>query len=182
MRYDAFTAGVDLGGLRTTNDIKILICYMLYSVKTPLTKSQIIEILIEKGLANYFEVTDAMQGLIKEKHIKEEKGSLVVSPSGEIIATRLDVDLPYTVRTTAVETALAMLNKIKIEKENPVEIVKTNIGYNVSCHISGGEFELLSFTIYVPEYEQAKLVKKNFQNDPTTFYNNFIKSLINNKI
>lgn len=181
MRYDAFTAGVELGGLRTTNDIKILICYMIYSVKVPLTKSQIIEVLIEKSLANYFEVTDALENLLKDKHIINDENGLSITESGEIIATRLDVDLPYTVRTTAVETALSMLNKIKIINENPVEIAKTDLGYNVTCHISGGEFEMLNFTLYVPEYEQAKLVKKNFQNDPSKFYNTVLQSLIQNR-
>ena len=36
MTYDAFSAGVELGGLRNQNDIKILICYLIYSINAPI--------------------------------------------------------------------------------------------------------------------------------------------------
>ena len=54
MEYDAFTAGIEPGGLRTKNDIRIMVCYILNSVKAPLSKENILNILQEKGLANYF--------------------------------------------------------------------------------------------------------------------------------
>ena len=57
MEFDAFTAGIEPGGLRTKNDIRIMVCYILNSVKAPLSKENILNILQEKGLANYFEIT-----------------------------------------------------------------------------------------------------------------------------
>ena len=39
-------------------------------------------------------------------------------------------------------------------------IVRTENGYNVTCHISGGEMELMSLTVYVPDLYQAREVKK----------------------
>lgn len=55
MEYDTFTAGVGPGGLRTKNDIRVLLCYLLASVNVPLHREDILSILQEYDLANYFE-------------------------------------------------------------------------------------------------------------------------------
>ena len=39
--FDAFTGGVEPGGLRSQSDIRLLICYMLASVQEPLSKEDI---------------------------------------------------------------------------------------------------------------------------------------------
>ena len=38
MQYDAFDAGIELGGLRNRDDIRLLICYLLKSVDAPMTR------------------------------------------------------------------------------------------------------------------------------------------------
>ena len=39
MEFDAFNAGIEPGGLRSKNDIRILICYMLCGAGAPLSKT-----------------------------------------------------------------------------------------------------------------------------------------------
>ena len=56
MKQDAFSAGVEPGGLWHKNDIRILLCYILASVGAPLSRQDLSRIIQEKGLANYFEV------------------------------------------------------------------------------------------------------------------------------
>ena len=63
MAFDAFSAGVEIGGLRSKNDIKILICYLLKSISTPLSEEDIVSVLQENNLANYFEVVSAFEDL-----------------------------------------------------------------------------------------------------------------------
>ena len=45
MQFDAFTGGVEPGGLRSQSDIRLLICYMLASVQEPLSKEDIVMVL-----------------------------------------------------------------------------------------------------------------------------------------
>lgn len=173
MNFDAFTAGIEPGGLRTKNDIRILICYLLTSVKAPLSKEDLVEILIEDGLANYFEVTDAIAEMA-------EKGIIVLSgqnpqfctagESAEMISRQLDSELPSSVRRKALCAAINLLAKAKREKENKVEIAQTERGYRVTCHISGGKADLMDFALYVPDLQQANLVKENFHRSPETVY------------
>ena len=60
MENDTFTGGVGPGGLRTKNDIRVLLCYLLASVSAPLRQDDILSILQEYNLANYFEIMDAL--------------------------------------------------------------------------------------------------------------------------
>ena len=59
LEYDAFDEGIEPGGLRSRNEIKVLVCYLLKSIEQPISKQLINEILQENSLANYFEINQA---------------------------------------------------------------------------------------------------------------------------
>lgn len=173
MDFDVLTAGVEPGGLRSKNEIKLLICYMLTSAKAPLAKNDIISIIQDNGLANYFEITSAFADLLEHDNIicKNEKEDLyVVTESGILISSQLDISLPISVRERALSATTNLLAKIKREQENRVRIQQTEQGYMVSCSISGGNMDLMSLSLYVPDMLQAKMVKKNFHRDPARVY------------
>ena len=173
MEIDAFTGGVEPGGLRTKNEIRILICYLLSSVKAPLSKEDILNIVQDNGFANYFEVTDALSELAEHGNIivsGEKKELCTASDTAKLIAKQLDTALPHSVRDKAVAAAITLLAKAKREQENSVEILRDERGYQVRCHISGGNLELMSFTLHVPDKFQANMVKEQFHNSPETVY------------
>lgn len=178
MEFDAFTGGIAPGGLRSKSDIRILICYILKSVPAPLSGEDIIRILQEKALANYFEANDALSALVSLGNIRrEEDGTYTLEPQGESVADSLDVLLPLSVRDKAVEAAMTMLSSAKVERENLVTTQRLDNGYNVTCHISGGDMELMKLSVYVPDLYQARVVKKNFHRDPQRVYNLLLAAL-----
>ena len=69
MKSNVFTGGVNLLGLKSKNDIKLLICYLLASIDAPLSKEDIITILQDNELANYFEINDAISDLLDNNNI-----------------------------------------------------------------------------------------------------------------
>ena len=87
-----------------------------------------------------------------------------------MIAKQLDGTIPTAVRQRTLTAALQLLTRMKREEENTVEITHTNNGIQVTCHISGGDMELMSLSLYVPDLQQANLVKQNFQQDPDIIY------------
>ena len=175
MEYDAFTGGVAPGGLRSKSDIRILICYMLKSVNAPLSGDDIIKVLQEKSLANYFEASDALSALVSLGNVtREEDNTYVLTKRGKSVADDLEQLIPSSVRDKA---ATALLASAKMERENVATIVRTENGYNVTCHISGGEMELMSLSVYVPDLYQAREVKKNFHRDPQRVYNLMLAAL-----
>lgn len=184
MEYNAFDGGIDPGGLRNKEQIRLLICYILEKSNYPLSSDSIIEILQQCGLANYFEAADSVSNLIKNNNIIPDKNNntlYTVSDSGRIISRQLEIELPASVKDKALGAVLLLIDKQRTEKENQVKISKTDNGYNVNCNISDGQMTLLSFDIYVPEKNQANTVKRNFHKDPNFIYQTMIAMLTGNK-
>lgn len=117
MEYDAFTGGVAPGGLRSKSDIRILICYMLKSVNAPLSGDDIIKVLQEKSLANYFEASDALSALVSLGNVtREEDNTYVLTKRGKSVADDLEQLIPSSVRDKAVAAATALLASAKMER------------------------------------------------------------------
>lgn len=184
MAFDTFDEGVSLGGMRSKTEIRTLICYMLKSVGSPMRKDTIVNALMEKGLANYFETSSSFDDLVRNGNIEladADKNLYKNTSNGDMIATQLEDTLATTVKERAIECALSLLRQEQIESENKVTITKCENGYNVTCKISGGDMELLSFTLYVPDITQARLIRKNFYKNPDMFYSVMIAMLTRNK-
>ena len=167
MSFDTFDEGINPGGMRSKNEIRILICYLIKSVKAPVSKELILESLQKDGLANYFEASACFDDLVKNRHIT--------------VNGKLEDSLAYTVKEKAFHCVMMLLEKEKTERENKVEIVKNERGYNVKCSITSEGLTILSLEFYVPDYEQAKLVKKNFRKNPELLYKTTISVLSKQK-
>ena len=184
MAFDTFDEGISLGGMRSKTEIRTLICYMFRSVGSPMSKETVINALMEKGLANYFETGASFDDLVRNGNIvpcEDAEGMYVNSANGDMIATQLEDTLAPTVKERATECALGLLRRQRIESENRVVIEKCANGYNVNCSISGGDMDLLRFTLYVPDIAQARLIRKNFYKNPDIFYSVMIAMLTRNK-
>jgi len=92
----------------------------------------------------------------------------------------LEDNIALTVKERAIECAMGLLEKEKNEKENKVTIEKLESGYNVKCTISGGDIELMSVSLFLADYEQARIVKKNFYKNPQLFYKVMLASMTRN--
>ncbi len=170
---NTFDEGVILGGVRSKNEIRTLICYLYASVKTPMDKETVVEIIQAKGLANYFETSACFDDLIAHNNLAptdENKKLYDITDNGRMVSEQLESTLANSVKEKAYTCALALLEKRRIEKENAVTISKTDKGYNVNCRISGGDVDLISIDIYAPDNKQAKVIKKNFHNNPELLY------------
>lgn len=184
MAFDAFMAGVKPGGLRSKNEIKLLICYLISSMKEGISKEEVINVLQENSFANYFDSNNAFSDLLENGNIvldPDDNAKYIVTDSGKMIATQLETSLPISIRKQAISSALNLMAKIKLKQENVVEKQKTNSGYNVKCHISGGKEDLMSFNIQVPDVLQAELIEKNFYDNPSLVYRSLLAIVTKNK-
>ncbi len=183
MENNAFTEGIAPGGLRTKNDIRILLCYLLTSVGAPIRRDDIIRIMQENSLCNYFEVTEAIAELTEKGAFltdPDDPQALTAGPAAREIAEQLNGAIPLSVRDKAVAAALNLLAQAKREKENRVVIKKTDAGYKVTCHISGGDVELMQFSLYAPDLYQARLIKHQFHSDPECVYRILLAAVTGN--
>lgn len=179
MDTQTFSAGVVPGGLRNKRDIKILICFLLGSLKKPLIKSDVICVLQEYGLANYFEASQAFDETVSGGNIvSDDTGYCELTSSGEMIAEELSGDLPFSVKEKVLISAEQYFNRVKNEKENKVSIKKTELGYSVTCTVSGGEFDMMNIMVYAPDMNSACAIRDNFYKNPSDFYHKIMAFLI----
>lgn len=182
MEYDAFDAGIELGGLRNRDDIRLLVCYLLKSVDAPMTRQMLNDAMQEDGLANYFEVGQAIEELLKTGNITadiaDDEEVLSVTNKGREAAELLQTSLPKTVREKAVNSAIRLTTRAKIERENKIEVKKEeNGGYNITFTLFDRDTELMKLSIFVADSLQLEQVKQNFIDDPVKVYSTIITSL-----
>lgn len=181
MSGEAFSADIEPGGLHNVNEIRILICYILKSVNAEIPKKILIESIQQDGLANYFEIGDALQYLVEKQNIKMEHHDgdeyYRILEKGAIIAKDLDFVLPFSVKDKAVKVAIRLLSRRKIEAENKVEITPATQGYNVSCSVGGGQENLMNVTLNVPDRIQAESIKEQFLENPEIIYRGILALL-----
>ena len=182
MNKNTFSGGVEPGGLRSRQEIKVLICYMFCKIGS-MSKENVLSALQEKGLANYFEAGEAFSELVYGGNLNLDKntGKYTISESGKLISDQLYSSIPLSVRENAVDSGIAVIKRAKIEEENKIKIEQNDFGYNVVGSISGGEFDLLKFSLYVPDINEAEKVKKNFRGDPEALYRMVLSVLTRKK-
>ena len=115
--FDAFDAGIEMGGLRNRNEIRLLVCYLLKAIDKPVPKSLLLDALVGEGLANYFELNEAVAELLKngniDRDILDDEEVLTVTPRGKESAELLETTLPKTVREKAVNSGIKLMTKTR---------------------------------------------------------------------
>ena len=181
MEYDALSAGVEPGGLTNRTEIKILICYVIKSLDAPVSKMQLNEIVQEEGLANYFEVNQAISELISqgsvECRIEDTEELLYITEKGLDAANSLEINLPRSVREKAINSAIRIITLARRERENKIEVSEADGGYNVTFVLGDEKSELMKLTVFVADRIQVETVKRNFLEDPVKLYSVIIASL-----
>ncbi len=182
MEFDAFDAGIELGGLRSRDDIRLLICYLLKSIDVPMTRQMLNDSMQEDGLANFFEVGQAIEELLKTGNITtdilQDEEVLIVTERGREAAELLQTSLPRTVREKAVNSAIRLTTRAKVERDNKIEVRKEDDGgYTITFTLFDRGTELMKLSIYVVDSLQLETVKQNFINDPVKVYSSIITSL-----
>lgn len=72
--FDAFSEGVEPGGLRNRTQIKVLITFIVSRISEPLRDTMLIDALQTHGLANYFETTQALDELMDSGNLVSADG------------------------------------------------------------------------------------------------------------
>ena len=182
MDFDAFSGGIEPGGLRSKSDIGVLICYMLHNIDAPFAKEDILNIIQENAIANYFETISAIEELIKCGNIEyadEKEEMLMITRNGKLISSQLYTTLSVTLRQKTIGAIMRLVTQKRLEKENPVTVSGAEGGgYNVNFRITDGMRDLMSLTLFVPTIEEVKEVKRHFYQCPDKIYSTVLASVV----
>ena len=73
---EAFTAGVRPGGLTTSTEIRLLLCYLVQH-SGPVTQQQLETALMDAQLVNYFEIGSGLDDIRRQGLVACSKGEMV---------------------------------------------------------------------------------------------------------
>lgn len=196
-------AGVNPGAPDYDFQIKILICYLLTHIKTPLSLEQLSEILVSGELVNYFELIKAVSELTDTGHIVKVKTNPMsvlenfrypednmvlkkestkpdyyeVSKEGRQTAELCERDIPLSLREKVIRYGEELLNRMRIEAENTVNIRKADDGYIIEMKIIDFGSNLLELSLFAPTKDHAEHIRRNFLKSPSEFYKGVMKLL-----
>lgn len=182
LENNASSAGVKHGGLFNTAEIKILICYILSTVNEPVPVNMLANVLHYEGIANAFEVSDAIVSLAKSGHIKQfnaEEDTYLITESGTDVAQTLKTSLSITVKERACNAAIKMLSRFKNAKSTEFNIIKENGLTYIDCKLLDGTNSFADIRLQVADDMQANSIKEKFLNNPSEIYSGLIGLLTN---
>ena len=181
-QYDAFSTGVENGGLFHTDEIKTLICYLLRKVEQPLSSEQIRQILVSQGLANYFDVSESISELLRAGIVTadfaDEQEQLRLTDIGENASMELLRDIPKSVREQALSAVLEALAKVRNARDTKIDVEPCGSGFNVTFRLADRDEDLMRITLYAADKEQVERMKDNFLKDPVRIYSGILASFI----
>ena len=182
LHFDAFMGGVKDGGLRSVNSIYLLICYIVENVNEKVTAEIILQAMNESGIANYFEVSDAIDKLKKSGTIIEgEDKQLSLNKNTGAEIELVEKDLPYTIRSKSVALVHKIIAKERFRRENSVEIEKSENSYFVNMIIGDKDTEFMRLKLFAATYEQAEIIKEKFISNPAKVYEAVINGIFQNE-
>ena len=154
---DAFTAGVRPGGLTSSTEIRLLLCYLVKNAG-PITRQEIENALMEEALVNYFEIGSRLGGIPRQQLVTLTKGSYTITEKGRKVAQELAYDLPRSVRERAVAAVLRCQTWARKEAKYSASITEKEDGHcTIRCTVKGLDSELFCL-----DRLTAELVKKQF--------------------
>lgn len=181
MEKDALTAGVsEVGGLFTTAEIRVLICYIFSTIDAPVPGNLLANTLHYEGIANCFEVNDSIDYLCKKgllKQVNANDDTYLITQSGKDTANTLKTTLSIVVKERAYNAALKMYTRFKNTKETDIKISRENNKTFITCSAIDNDTPFMSIKLMVSDEEQAIHIKERFLNNPTEIYSTIIDML-----
>lgn len=181
LESNAISAGI--GSLISTAEIKVLICYVISGVNSPVPGKQLANLLNIEGIANYFEVMDALEALLKTGNLtyNECDDTYCVTSAGTSAAETLKTILPYTIKEKAFALTVKMISRLKNAKDTKFETVKENGFTYLICSAVENGCDLMSVKLMITDEAQASAIKERFLDNPSEIYTGIVDLLTTDK-
>ena len=159
---DAFTAGVRPGGLTSSTEIRLLLCYLVKNAG-PIARQEIENALMEEALVNYFEIGSCLDDITRQQLVTVQDNVYSITDKGRKVAQELAYDLPRSVRERAVAAVLRCQTWARKEAKYSASITEKPDGHcSVRCTVKGLDEALFCLDLGTPDRLSAQLVKKQF--------------------
>ncbi len=164
-------------------DLKVIICYLLATIKEPVPITETAQLFHYEGIANYFDTQTAIYELEKEGYITQStkgKDMMIIAAKGESLSNTLKESVSIVLREKIYNAVVKMLARYKSERDTNIEITEEKNGFLLTCKVIGGDETLLSFSIMLPNMAQANSLRERIIKNPKYYCDAFIELLTEN--
>ena len=163
---------------------KLLVLYVIKSLKQPISNTQLTEIILENNFINYFTLQQYISELESSNFVKyiekNEKKLISITDKGESVLSFFNDRIAPIKRDIIDNNISATIENIK--KELTIYSDYT-IDNDDSCIVNLRAFEdeslLIDLKVSVPSKKQANDLCSRWKDDPSTIYTKIIQSLFN---
>lgn len=163
---------------------KLLLLYIFYKIKLPISNIQITQIILENNFINYFTLQQYMTELIASNLIEptDQKGKhrLVISQKGDNVLSLFKERISETKIQLIDDYLKIHLENIKKELTVSADYtIENNNNYLVNLTASEGSFTLIDIKLSVTSNKQARELCSKWRDNPSEYYTKIINLLIN---
>lgn len=161
--------------LNDTNEIKILILYILECLNKPVLYDDIVGVAIQDGMVGGIDFADCFADLIESGNICDRlvdgKRRYELTPQGRAVVESLREDIPKYVRSQALKSAFRLMNYK--ERGSKISIHSQHRGdgrFDLCCQIVDEKQLSLEIRIVVDNADQLEVMERNFDDHPEVIY------------
>ena len=176
---NAFTAGVEPGGLTNDFEVRFLVCYLLGSLKKPVTFQEMGEILQETGCVNYFEYADAFSELTASGQVEQTpEGECRLLPLGEKAKAEFETYIPLSVREKTLEAARSYLARKRRLGKIRITYHAVEDGYLLEVRMMDYGTDLMNLQVFLPTEKDCRRARERIYQEPTSVYQGLLHLLL----
>lgn len=159
-----FYEGVRPGGLTTSTEVRILLCYLLDSIPAPTSRAQIDEVLLGEELVNYFVLAQSMIQLKEQGLVEGDDEGYTLTEAGRTVGRSLARSVPLSVREAALRAGIrAQQYAAKAAAHHSEILTDPATGRrSVHCAIGDEAGPLFRLELYMPDALSAEAARERF--------------------
>ena len=161
-------------------DLKLIILFIAQNFKRPVTISDIYDIIISRGYAEYFEMAESFSELEESELIApaSKKGTFMITDKGISSVKLLGAEIPFTVK----EALMKSIKEVKKKENEALSLVSeykenSSGGFDVFCEIIEAGFPVFTMSVTLPTKDNAVKATANFKKNAAKIYAEIIKNL-----
>lgn len=162
---------------------KLIILYALNQFKTPLTKEQITQIILENIQMSYFDIHFLIDNLKEDEFIieliEDDIEYYIISKKGSSALPLFENRIPIYIKE--IIDLFIIQNKDKILKQvlfTSSYFKQGDEDFLVNLNIIENEVSLMNITVNVVNKKQAELISENWKSNGDKIYKDIINTLI----
>ncbi len=173
----------EVGMIRETEDIKLLILYAARCLARPVEKDWLIETISPGETVNYFELLSVFDDLLVTGHMDviDYDGVMkyIITPLGEETIILLDRSLPFTIREKVAKRSLKVLSKIRYSSMIFTTRTPLHDGCSlVTLNVKEYNDTIMQLQVMVASDAQGDTIIRTFEKNPSLIYQRVVKALV----